>query len=70
MATKRGLPGLEEMRSMNRNGLSLITLVFTDKPPMCTSLGRLVLERMIEVGEQIAGRRHAGARPRVQLGAR
>jgi cobalt-zinc-cadmium resistance protein CzcA len=25
-----GLPGLTEMRSLNRNGLSLITLVFTD----------------------------------------
>ncbi len=25
-----GLPGLVEMRSLNRNGLSLITLVFTD----------------------------------------
>jgi cobalt-zinc-cadmium resistance protein CzcA len=26
-----GLPGLEEMRSLNKAGLSLITLVFTDK---------------------------------------
>ena len=26
----RGMPGLEEMRSLNRNGLSIITLVFTD----------------------------------------
>ena len=25
-----GLPGLTEMRSLNKNGLSLITLVFTD----------------------------------------
>lgn len=26
-----GLPGLVEMRSLNKSGLSLITLVFTDK---------------------------------------
>ena len=26
-----GLPGLTEMRSLNRNGLSIVTLVFTDK---------------------------------------
>jgi cobalt-zinc-cadmium resistance protein CzcA len=26
-----GLPGLEEMRSLNKPGLSLITLVFNDK---------------------------------------
>ncbi|MBP9870056.1 MAG: efflux RND transporter permease subunit, partial [Nitrosomonas sp.] len=26
-----GLPGLVEMRSMNKSGLSLITLVFTDQ---------------------------------------
>ena len=25
-----GLPGLTEMRSLNRNGLSIVTLVFTD----------------------------------------
>ena len=25
-----GLPGLEEMRSLNKSGLSVITLVFTD----------------------------------------
>ncbi|WP_255210605.1 efflux RND transporter permease subunit [Methylogaea oryzae] len=27
-----GLPGLTEMRSLNKNGLSIITLVFTDAP--------------------------------------
>ena len=26
-----GLPGLTEMRSLNRNGISVITLVFTEK---------------------------------------
>ena len=32
-----GLPGLTEMRSLNKPGLSLITLVFTDRP---TSISR------------------------------
>ncbi len=48
----RGLPGLEEMRSMNRNGLSLITLVFTDKTDVYFAR-QLVLERMIEVADQM-----------------
>lgn len=32
-----GLPGLEEMRSLNKPGLSLITLVFTDATASYTS---------------------------------
>jgi heavy metal efflux system protein len=44
----RGLPGLTEMRSLNRNGLSLITLVFTDATDVFFAR-QLVLERLIEV---------------------
>jgi heavy metal efflux system protein len=44
----RGLPGLTEMRSLNRNGLSLITLVFTDASDIFFSR-QLVLERLIEI---------------------
>ena len=43
-----GLPGLVEMRSLNRNGLSLITLVFTDQTDVFFARQR-VLERLIEV---------------------
>jgi cobalt-zinc-cadmium resistance protein CzcA len=42
-----GLPGLVEMRSLNRNGVSLITLVFTDKTDVYFAR-QLVLERLIE----------------------
>ncbi len=42
-----GIPGVEEMRSLNRNGLSLVTVVFADN--VDTYFGRqLVLERLIE----------------------
>lgn len=42
-----GIPGIEEMRSLNRNGLSLITVVFRDD--VDTYFARqLVLERLIE----------------------
>lgn len=44
-----GLPGLTEMRSLNRNGISVITLVFTDKTDIYFAR-QLVLERLIEVG--------------------
>ncbi|MDT6962044.1 efflux RND transporter permease subunit [Cupriavidus sp. SZY C1] len=44
-----GLPGLEEMRSLNKAGLSLITLVFTDKTDVYFAR-QLVMERLIEVG--------------------
>lgn len=43
-----GIPGLTEMRSLNRNGVSLITVVFDDD--VDTYFARqLVLERLIEV---------------------
>jgi cobalt-zinc-cadmium resistance protein CzcA len=43
-----GLPGLVEMRSMNKSGLSLITLVFTDQTDVYFAR-QLVMERLIEV---------------------
>ena len=43
-----GLPGLTEMRSLNRNGLSVITLVFTEKTDLYFAR-QLVTERLIEV---------------------
>ncbi|OQW76024.1 MAG: cytochrome-c peroxidase [Proteobacteria bacterium ST_bin11] len=47
-----GLPGLEEMRSLNKNGLSLITLIFTDKTEVYFAR-QLVMERLIEVKQQM-----------------
>ncbi len=47
-----GLPGLVEMRSLNRNGLSLITLVFTDKTDVYFAR-QLVLERLVEVTQRL-----------------
>ncbi|MFZ5567423.1 MAG: efflux RND transporter permease subunit [Pseudomonadota bacterium] len=43
-----GLPGLVEMRSLNKSGLSIITLVFTDATDVYFAR-QLVLERLIEV---------------------
>jgi cobalt-zinc-cadmium resistance protein CzcA len=43
-----GLPGLTEMRSLNKPGLSLITLVFTDATNVYFAR-QLVMERMLEV---------------------
>jgi cobalt-zinc-cadmium resistance protein CzcA len=43
-----GLPGLVEMRSLNKSGLSIITLVFTDDTDVYFAR-QLVLERLIEV---------------------
>ena len=48
----RGVPGLVEMRSLNRNGLSLITLVFTDATDVYFAR-QVVLERLIEVGQRM-----------------
>ena len=53
-----GLPGLEEMRSLNKAGLSLITLVFTDKTNVYFAR-QLVMERLIEV----SGRMPEGVTP-------
>ncbi|WP_295856769.1 CusA/CzcA family heavy metal efflux RND transporter [uncultured Xylophilus sp.] len=43
-----GLPGIVEMRSLNKSGLSIITLVFTDKTDVYFAR-QLVMERLIEV---------------------
>lgn len=43
-----GLPGLVEMRSINKSGLSLITLVFTDQTDVFFAR-QLVMERIIDV---------------------
>ncbi len=43
-----GLPGLEELRSLNKPGLSLITLVFTDATNVWFAR-QMILERLIEV---------------------
>ena len=48
----RGVPGLVEMRSLNRNGLSLVTLVFTDNTDVYFAR-QMVLERLIEVTQQM-----------------
>lgn len=47
-----GLPGLTEMRSLNKPGLSLITLVFTDKTNVYFAR-QLVMERMLEVTSRL-----------------
>jgi cobalt-zinc-cadmium resistance protein CzcA len=47
-----GLPGLVEMRSLNRNGISIVTLVFTDKTSIYFAR-QLVLERLIEVAAKM-----------------
>jgi heavy metal efflux system protein len=43
-----GMPGLVEMRSLNKSGLSIITLVFNDKTDVYFAR-QLVTERLIEV---------------------
>lgn len=43
-----GLPGLTEMRSLNKPGLSLITLVFTEQTDVFFAR-QLVMERLLEV---------------------
>ncbi|MDK9726486.1 MAG: CusA/CzcA family heavy metal efflux RND transporter [Sterolibacteriaceae bacterium MAG5] len=47
-----GLPALTEMRSLNKPGLSLITLVFTDATDVYFAR-QLVMERLIEVGSRM-----------------
>ena len=47
-----GLPGLTEMRSLNRNGISVITLVFTEKTDLYFAR-QLVTERLIEVSAKM-----------------
>ena len=47
-----GLPGLTEMRSLNKPGLSLITLVFTDSTDAYFAR-QLVMERLIEIGSRL-----------------
>ena len=47
-----GLPGLVEMRSLNKSGLSLITLVFTDQTDVYFAR-QLVMERLIEVSSRL-----------------
>jgi heavy metal efflux system protein len=47
-----GLPGLTEMRSVNKNALSLITLVFTDETNVYFAR-QLVMERLMEVMERM-----------------
>ena len=47
-----GLPGLTEMRSLNKNSLSLITLVFTDSTDVYFAR-QLVMERLMEVMDRM-----------------
>ncbi len=47
-----GLPGLEEMRSLNKPGLSLITLVFSDSTNVYFAR-QLVMERLLEVSTRL-----------------
>ncbi|MDD2725384.1 MAG: CusA/CzcA family heavy metal efflux RND transporter [Methylovulum sp.] len=47
-----GLPGLTEMRSLNKNGLSLITLVFTDNTDVYFAR-QLVMERLMEASHNM-----------------
>ncbi|MDD1650992.1 MAG: efflux RND transporter permease subunit, partial [Methylococcaceae bacterium] len=47
-----GLPGLVEMRSVNRNSLSQIVLVFTEQTDIYFAR-QLVLERLIEAGANL-----------------
>jgi cobalt-zinc-cadmium resistance protein CzcA len=47
-----GLPGLIEMRSVNRNALSQIVLVFTDQTDVYFAR-QLVLERLIEASDRL-----------------
>jgi heavy metal efflux system protein len=47
-----GLPGLTEMRSLNKNQLSIITLVFTDKTDVYFAR-QLVMERLIGARDRL-----------------
>lgn len=48
-----GLPGLTELRSLNKPGLSLITLVFNDNTNVYFAR-QLVMERLMEVSHRLA----------------
>ncbi len=47
-----GLPGLVEMRSLNKSGLSVITLVFTDETDVYFAR-QIVMERLISVSNRM-----------------
>ncbi|MDB5797243.1 MAG: heavy metal efflux pump, cobalt-zinc-cadmium [Paucimonas sp.] len=47
-----GLPAMTEIRSLNKAGLSLITLVFTDQTDVYFAR-QLVMERLIEIGAKL-----------------
>ncbi|MEY3706639.1 MAG: hypothetical protein RL585_1196, partial [Pseudomonadota bacterium] len=47
-----GLPGLTEMRALNRSGLSIVTLVFSDRTDVYFAR-QLVMERLLEVGSKM-----------------
>lgn len=47
-----GLPGLTEMRSLNKPGLSLITLVFNDETNVYFAR-QLVMERLLEIAPRL-----------------
>jgi len=47
-----GLPGLVEMRSLNKNGLSLITMVFTEHTDVYFAR-QLVMERLMEASQKM-----------------
>lgn len=47
-----GLPGMTEMRSLNKPGLSLITLVFNDETNVYFAR-QLVMERLMELGDRL-----------------
>lgn len=47
-----GLPGMTEMRSLNKPGLSLITIVFTDETQVYFAR-QVVMERLAEVRESL-----------------
>ncbi|MBI4891651.1 MAG: efflux RND transporter permease subunit [Acidobacteria bacterium] len=49
-----GLPGMVEMRSLNKPGLSLLTIVFTDETQVYFAR-QVVMERLSEVRESLPG---------------
>jgi cobalt-zinc-cadmium resistance protein CzcA len=50
-----GLPGMMDMRSLNKPGLSLITLVFTDESDLFRER-QMVSERLAELRQRMASR--------------
>lgn len=47
-----GIPGLEQMRSLNKSGLSIITLVFTDATDVYFAR-QMVMERLVVAGSKM-----------------